>query len=259
MALLEVNSLAVDFGGLRALNNIQLAVNPGDFIGLIGPNGAGKTTLFNAITGVVKSSSGTIVLDDKSLLGMRPDKIAMMGISRTFQNIRLFPKMRAVENVEIGINRHARYNILDAMIGTPRRKRIDNEGRELALGYLDQVGILQYKDAYAGELPYGIQRRLEIARAIATKPKILFLDEPAAGMNNEETTELIDFLNTLHKQSNMAIVLIEHHLEVVMQLCRNITVLSLGNMLAHGTPEEIQSDPEVIKAYIGERRERRHV
>ena len=258
MALLQVENLSVQFGGLKALNDVSLQVDTGDFVGLIGPNGAGKTTLFNAITGVVHASAGTIVFDGKSIKGMRPDKIALCGISRTFQNIRLFPQMKVYENVEIGINRIAQYNMLEAVLNTPRKRRLDRETHEHALRYLEQVGILQYKDSYAGELPYGIQRRLEIARAIATQPKILFLDEPAAGMNNDETRDLINFLRALHKQTGLAIILIEHHLEVVMELCRDITVLNLGAMLAHGTPEEIQNDSAVIKAYIGERRNKFH-
>ncbi len=258
MALLKVENLSVQFGGLKALDHISLSIDEGGFAGLIGPNGAGKTTLFNAITGVVHPTEGSIVFDGSDIRDMRPDKIAMRGISRTFQNIRLFPKMKAFENVEIGINRVARYSVLDAMIGSPKQRRIDKESHEMALKYLEQVGILQYKDAYAGELPYGIQRRLEIARAIATQPKILFLDEPAAGMNNEETRDLIGFLGRLHKETGIAIILIEHHLEVVMELCRDITVLNLGCMLAHGTPEDIQKNPEVIKAYIGERRKKKN-
>jgi branched-chain amino acid transport system ATP-binding protein len=259
MSLLEVENLTVQFGGLKALTKVNLKVDEGEFIGLIGPNGAGKTTLFNAITGVVKPCEGDIIFRQKNIKGMRPDKIALSGVSRTFQNIRLFPKMKVFENVEIGINRVAQYGIIDAVIGLPKQRNKDKETYEEALKYLEQVGILEYKDAYAGELPYGIQRRLEIARAIATKPKILFLDEPAAGMNNDETNDLINFLGKLHKDTGIAIVLIEHHLEVVMELCKNIMVLNLGNMLAHGSPVEIQNNPDVIKAYIGERRQKNRV
>lgn len=257
MALLDVNNVSVQFGGLRALDNVSLHVEKGDFIGLIGPNGAGKTTLFNAITGVVPSCEGTITFDGEDIKGKRPDLIALLGIGRTFQNIRLFPKMKVHENVEIGISRVAQYSVIDALLGTKKKKQIDKECHEKALYYLEKVGILEFKDAYAGALPYGIQRRLEIARALATEPKILFLDEPAAGMNNEETKNLIGFLKKIHEDNNeMAIVLIEHHLEVVMELCNDITVLNLGKILSNGNPEYIQNDPNVIKAYLGERRNR---
>ncbi|MBC8588611.1 ABC transporter ATP-binding protein [Paratissierella segnis] len=259
MSLLEIENLTVEFGGLKALSNVNLEVNEGDFLGLIGPNGAGKTTLFNAITGVVKPSDGDINFEGKNIKGMRPDKIALRGISRTFQNIRLFPKMKASENVEIGIIRVPQYSIHDAILGLPKQRNKDKENYEQALRHLEQVGILEYKDAYAGELPYGIQRRLEIARAIATNPKILFLDEPAAGMNNDETKDLINFLSKLHKDTGITIVLIEHHLDVVMELCKNIMVLNLGSTLAYGNPKEIQSNPDVIKAYIGERRQKTNV
>lgn len=258
MALLDVQHLSVQFGGLRALNDVTLCLDQGDFAGLIGPNGAGKTTLFNAITGVVTATEGSIYFNEKNIKGMRPDKIALRGIGRTFQNIRLFPRMKVYENVEIGISRRAQYSMVSAVLGLPGKRRLDRACHEKALSYLEQVGILQFKDACAGDLPYGIQRRLEIARALASEPQILFLDEPAAGMNNEETRNLIEFLRQLHRETGIAIVLIEHHLEVVMELCKNITVLNLGSMLAHGTPEEIQNNPEVIKAYLGERRERTH-
>ena len=258
MALLDVEHLSVRFGGLRALDDVTLCVEQGDFAGLIGPNGAGKTTLFNAITGVVTASEGTIRFDGTNIKGMRPDKIALRGIGRTFQNIRLFPRMKAYENVEIGISRVAQYGMVSAVLGLPGRRKLDRTCHEKALSYLEQVGILQFKDAYAGDLPYGIQRRLEIARALASEPQILFLDEPAAGMNNEETRSLIEFLRRMHRETGIAIVLIEHHLEVVMELCQNITVLNLGSMLARGTPEEIQNNPEVIGAYLGVRRERKH-
>mgnify|MGYP000903906511 FL=1 len=233
-----------------------MSVEEGDFKGLIGPNGAGKTTVFNAITGVVKPTAGEIHFDGHLLNGMRPDKIAHLGIARTFQNIRIYPKMKVHENVAIGLNSVPSYNILSAMLKTPNVRKKDKETYEESLKYLDEVGILEYKDYEAGALPYGLQRKLEIARALATKPKLLFLDEPAAGMNTGESVELISFLKKLHKDTGLAIVLIEHHLEVVMEVCKNVTVLNLGQTLASGTPEEIQNNPKVIKAYIGERRQK---
>ena len=258
MSLLEVKNLTIQFGGLKAISNVNLEINPGEMIGLIGPNGAGKTTLFNAITGVVDIAQGSIIFDGKNLSKYKPNQIAHLGISRTFQNIRLFSKMTAEENVSIGISSVADYDIISAFLGLPNARRKDRETREKAREYLAQVKLLEYKDAIAGSLPYGIQRKLEIARAIATRPKLLLLDEPAAGMNNEETMELIEFIRNIHRknETNMAIILIEHHLEVVMNLCSDITVLNLGSVLARGNPEEVQNNPAVIKAYIGERRNR---
>lgn len=255
MSLLDIQNLTVQFGGLKAISNVNLSLDAGQMVGLIGPNGAGKTTLFNAITGVVPKTEGAILFDGKDLSKYKPNQIAHLGISRTFQNIRLFSKMTAEENVAIGINSVADYGIISAFLGLPDARRKDRETKKKAQEYLERVNLLPYKDAIAGSLPYGIQRKLEIARAIATKPKLL-LDEPAAGMNNEETLELIDFIRNIHSdnETNMAIILIEHHLEVVMNLCSDITVLNLGSVLKKGTPAEIQSDPAVIKAYIGERR-----
>lgn len=258
MSLLEIKNLTIQFGGLKAINNVDLSVAPGEMIGLIGPNGAGKTTLFNAITGVVNKSEGSILFDGKDLAQYKPNQIAHLGISRTFQNIRLFSKMTAEENVAIGINSVADYNLLSACLRLPNARKKDKETKIKAQEYLSRVNLLDYKDAVAGALPYGIQRKLEIARAIATRPKLLLLDEPAAGMNNEETQELIQFIRDIHQnnETNMAIILIEHHLEVVMNLCSDITVLNLGSVLKKGTPDEVQNDPAVIKAYIGERRDR---
>ena len=258
MSLLDIKNLTIQFGGLKAIHDVDLTVNEGEMIGLIGPNGAGKTTLFNAITGVVPAAEGSIEFEGRNLSSYKPNQIAHLGISRTFQNIRLFSKMTAEENVAIGINSIADYNLFSAMFRLPGARRKDKETKEKAQEYLSRVNLLEYKDAIAGSLPYGIQRKLEIARAIATRPKLLLLDEPAAGMNNEETQELITFIRDIHQnnETNMAIILIEHHLEVVMNLCSDITVLNLGSVLRKGAPEAIQHDPAVIKAYIGERREK---
>lgn len=254
--LLEIKNVSVQFGGLKALSDISLSVGEGEMIGLIGPNGAGKTTLFNAITGVVSPTGGEIIFNNKIINKLKPHTIAHLGLSRTFQNIRLFNKMKAHENVSIGLNRIPQYNVFNSFLNFYLVNKRDKETYKKSLEYLEKVDLLKYKDLYAEELPYGVQRKLEIARAIATKPKLLLLDEPAAGMNNEETTELIEFIRKLHEdnETNMAIVIIEHHLEVVMQLCSKVNVLNLGEILAKGTPDEIQNDPDVIKAYIGERR-----
>lgn len=256
MSLLEIKGLTIQFGGLKAIDNVDLSVAPGQMIGLIGPNGAGKTTLFNAVTGVVPKSAGSILFDGHDLSKYKPNQIAHLGVSRTFQNIRLFSKMTAEENVAIGINSVADYNLLSAFLRLPGARKKDKETKLKAQEYLSRVNLQDYKDAIAGSLPYGIQRKLEIARAIATRPKLLLLDEPAAGMNNEETLELIQFIRDIHQhnETNMAIILIEHHLEVVMNLCSDITVLNLGSVLMRGNPDEVQNDPAVVKAYIGERR-----
>ncbi len=256
MALLDIRNVSVQFGGLRAISALSLEVEAGSIAGLIGPNGAGKTTFFNVVTGVVQPTEGELFFNGIRINGMRPDRVAHLGIARTFQNIRLFTNMSVIDNVSIGIHRTAQYPVLKAMLRTPAVRRADKEVRRQAMEYLEAVDLKEYGDSIAGELPYGIQRRVEIARAIATRPRLLLLDEPAAGMNNEETAELVRFIQVLHDryEHKMSILLIEHHLEMVMDLCQHITVLNLGEKLASGTPDEIQSDPDVIKAYIGERR-----
>jgi len=256
MALLEIKNLSIYFGGVKAVHNVSFSAEAGDFKGLIGPNGAGKTTVFNGVTGVVKPIAGEIYFDGVHLIGLRPDKIAHLGIARTFQNIRIYPKMKVFENVEIGLNSIPRYGILPAMLKTPGVRQKNRESYEKSLKYLEMVGMQEYKDVEAGALPYGLQRKLEIARALATEPKLLFLDEPAAGMNSGESMELVEFLKKLHQDTGLAIILIEHHLEVVMELCKDIIVLNLGQKLAEGTPKQIQNNPEVVKAYLGERRQK---
>lgn len=254
MALLEVKELSVSFGGIKAVQNVSLEADTGEFIGLIGPNGAGKTTVFNAVTGVVKPASGTIWFAGKKIDGLRPDIISHMGIARTFQNIRIYPKLTASENVAIGVASVAQYDVISAMLRLPYVKQHDRQTKKLSEECLDQIGLQEYKDVMAGSLPYGIQRKLEIARALATKPRLLFLDEPAAGMNTAEALELVDFLKEIHKKTGITMILIEHHLEVVMNVCSRIHVLNLGELLFVGNPHEVQTNPEVIKAYIGERR-----
>lgn len=254
MALLEVNNLSVFFGGIKAVQNVSFQAEKGEFIGLIGPNGAGKTTVFNAVTGVAKPTEGEILFDGKRIGGMRPDKIAHLGIARTFQNIRIYPKLTAWENVLIGIASVPKYDTISAMLRLPHVVKRDREARQECEMYLNQIGLSEYKDVQAGSLPYGIQRKLEIARALATKPKLLFLDEPAAGMNTKESAELVDFLKQLHQMTGITIILIEHHMDVVMNVCSKINVLNLGELLFTGTPQEVQTNPEVIRAYIGERR-----
>lgn len=254
--LLSVNNLRIAFGGLCAIDDVNVHVDKGEFVGLIGPNGAGKTTFFNSITGNLIPTAGSITFQGKSLIKKDPAQISHMGISRTFQNIRIFPKMTVLENISISLHSKPTYDIFSAMLGLPRTKRDDLRIRNEALEFLDCLGIEQYKDHQAGALPYGLQRRLEIARALAAHPQLLLLDEPAAGMNNDECAELVDLLRRIHTQYNLTVVLIEHHIDVVLNLCNRIYVLNLGKLLAEGTPSAIQSNPEVIRAYLGERRKK---
>ena len=253
-AVLRIENLSIYFGGLKAIDGVSLHVDKGDFVGLIGPNGAGKTTLFNAITGNVVPTGGTISFHDMRINKKRPDQICSLGISRTFQNIRLFPKMTVLENVSIGMNSTPKYSLLKAAVRSPIVKRTERETAERSHYYLELLGLLDYTDSEAGSLPYGLQRRLEIARAIATKPELLLLDEPAAGMNNDECNELVEVLKKIHNELGFTVALIEHHIDFVMNLCNGIYVLNLGSILTEGTPEAVQNDPKVIKAYLGERR-----
>jgi branched-chain amino acid transport system ATP-binding protein len=253
-ALLDVDRMSIAFGGLRAVENVSIQVNKDEFIGLIGPNGAGKTTFFNSLTGYVRPDSGNITFDGKSLVRRSPSKIANYGISRTFQNIRLFPKMTALENVSIPMHSTPGYSIWAAALGLPSVKRQQIEIERRALEYLSILGLEEHKSRQAGTLPYGLQRRLEIARALAASPKLLLLDEPAAGMNNDECNELIELLRSIRSMFNLTVIMIEHHIDIVMRLCSRIYVLNLGQLLAEGTPGQIQADPNVIKAYLGERR-----
>ncbi|NLY72220.1 MAG: ABC transporter ATP-binding protein [Tissierellia bacterium] len=255
--ILEVNDLVIRFGGLTAIDGVNMHINKGEFVGLIGPNGAGKTTFFNSITGNVTPSEGSISFNGESLLKKSPDVISHMGISRTFQNIRIFPKMTVLENVSLPMHSKPSYNFFSAMLGLPSVKKADKIIQEKAMDFLHRLGIAEYKDYEAGTLPYGLQRRLEIARALAADLSLLLLDEPAAGMNNDECNELVELLQGIHEDFDISIMLIEHHIDVVLNLCSRIYVLNLGQLLAEGPPHEIQSNPDVIRAYLGERREGR--
>lgn len=254
--ILVVKDLTVDFGGVRAVNKVSFSINPGELIGLIGPNGAGKTTVFNLITNAIRATSGEILLNGKSILGKSPDKICRLGISRTFQNIRLFPQMTAYENVELGLHSTPRYSLAEAFLRTPRANRIEKDAHKKALELLEIVNLKEFARERASSLPYGLQRRLEMARAMAASPQLLLLDEPAAGMNEDECKELIKLIRHIHETMKYTIIMIEHHMNVVMDLCQgySIYVLSLGSLLAVGSPSEIQNNPQVIKAYLGERR-----
>lgn len=253
--LFEVRDISVQFGGLKASDHVSFDVRKGEIFGLIGPNGAGKTTIFNVITGSITPSEGAISLDGKSLLNMSPDKIARSGISRTFQNIRLFPKMTVSENVAIGFHCTPMYSRLEALLGLPSVRRAERAVDCKVADMLHIFGLTQYADMRAGNLAYGLQRKLEIARALATGPKLLLLDEPAAGMNNDECVELAGLLREIHSRFDVAIILIEHHIDFVLGLCDRICVLNLGKVLKIDVPQIIQNDADVIKSYLGSRRE----
>ena len=252
--VLDVKNLTIRFGGLTANDNVNVHIDKGEFIGLIGPNGAGKTTFFNSITGNLVPTEGEVLYQGQSLAKKLPNQISHLGISRTFQNIRIFPKMTVLENVCLPMHSKPTYSIAEAILGLPSAKKKDAAMKEEAVSYLERLGIDQYKDAEAGSLAYGLQRRLEIARALAAKPTLLLLDEPAAGMNNDECNELAELLRGIHKDYNLTTMLIEHHIDFVLDLCDRIYVLNLGKLLTEGTPSQIQNDPEVIKAYLGARR-----
>lgn len=252
MALLEVNNLCISFGGLRAVDDFHLTIEKGQLYGLIGPNGAGKTTVFNLLTKVYKPTRGKIFFDGKDTAGKSVVDINKAGIARTFQNIRLFGNLSVLDNVKTGFHNVTPYSPITAVLRLPKyyasEREIDEKAREL----LKIMELDQFADYTASNLPYGAQRRLEIARALATNPKLLLLDEPAAGMNPQETAELMDMIRFVRDHFKIAILLIEHDMKLVMGICERITVLNYGMMLAQGTPEEIQSNPEVIKAYLGD-------
>ncbi|MET3291772.1 ABC transporter ATP-binding protein [Brevibacillus fluminis] len=251
MALLEANGLTKRFGGLVANENVTIKIEKGTITAVIGPNGAGKTTFFNMITGFYVPDEGEILLNGKSIKGLRPDQIAGNGITRTFQNIRLFKEMTALENVMVGVHSRLKAGILGILFNTKRVREEEERARVEAYKLLEYVGIEHIANEAAGSLPYGLQRRLEIARALATNPHIILLDEPAAGMNPRETIEITDFIRKLKNELDLTIILIEHDMKLVMGLSEYIHVLDYGKKIAEGTPEEIRSNPRVIEAYLG--------
>ncbi|MDO4475480.1 MAG: ABC transporter ATP-binding protein [Lachnospiraceae bacterium] len=250
-AMLEVKNLGISFGGLRAVNEFNLTIEKGMLYGLIGPNGAGKTTVFNLLTGVYKPSEGVVMLDGENITGKSTIEINKAGVARTFQNIRLFKQLPVLDNVKAGLHNEMKYSMLSSIFHTPAYRKVEKEMDEKAMELLKVFGLDGFADVAAANLPYGEQRKLEIARALATNPKILLLDEPAAGMNPNETQALMDMICFVRDHFDMTILLIEHDMRLVSGICEELTVLNFGETLCKGKTAEVLSDPRVITAYLG--------
>ena len=251
-ALLETKNLGISFGGLRAVDDFQISIKKGQLYGLIGPNGAGKTTVFNLLTGVYKPSEGIITLDGRNITGLKTIDINQAGIARTFQNIRLFKERTVLDNVKAGLHNHYKYSFFDGILRLPKYYKVERAMNERAMELLKVFELDQEAGYLAANLPYGKQRKLEIARALATEPKLLLLDEPAAGMNPNETKELMDTIRFVRDNFDMTILLIEHDMKLVSGICEELTVLNFGRILAQGETSTVLNDPQVITAYLGE-------
>ena len=252
MAMLEVKNLGISFGGLRAVNGFNITIQEGELYGLIGPNGAGKTTVFNLLTGVYKPNEGIIKLDGEDITGKKTIDINKAGIARTFQNIRLFKQLSVLDNVKVGLHNHYKYSTLEGILRLPKYKKVEKAMDEKAMEILKVFDLDGEADVLATNLPYGKQRKLEIARAMATEPKLLLLDEPAAGMNPNETGELMETIQFVRELFGMTILLIEHDMKLVSGICEELTVLNFGQVLAQGKTADVLNNPEVISAYLGD-------
>lgn len=252
MAMLEIRNLGISFGGLRAVDDFNIEIKKGCLYGLIGPNGAGKTTVFNLLTGVYKPSEGIIMLDGQDITGKKTIEINRAGVARTFQNIRLFKELSVADNVKVGLHNHLHYSTIEGIFRLPRFRAVEKQMRQEALELLKVFDLDGEADVLASNLPYGKQRKLEIARALATKPKLLLLDEPAAGMNPNETQDLMNTIKFVRDNFDMTILLIEHDMKLVSGICEELTVLNFGRVLCQGPTGDVLSNPEVIKAYLGE-------
>lgn len=250
--ILSVENITMQFGGVVAVNNLSLHIPEGQIVALIGPNGAGKTTVFNMLTGVYRPTDGGIRLDGQNLIGKKPHEICKMGVARTFQNIRLFSELSVLDNVKTGLHNQITYSFAESMFHLGSYRKKEKQMDEKAMELLSVFGLESVADYRAANLPYGKQRKLEIARALATEPKLLLLDEPAAGMNPNETEELMETIEIVRKRFGVTVLLIEHDMKLVSGICEYLYVLNFGRLLAEGTPKEVLSNPEVVKAYLGE-------
>lgn len=251
LPVLDVRNLGIDFGGLTAVDSFNVSIGPTEICGLIGPNGAGKTTIFNLLTGVYQPTRGSVLINGIDTKGMPTYKVSKLGIARTFQNIRLFTDMTVLDNVKVGMHNQIKCSFASSIFHLPSYYSAEKKSNEMAMELLDFMGLADLADQKAGSLPYGVQRRLEIVRALATNPSIILLDEPAAGMNPSETTELMHQIRRIRDTFHIAIFLIEHDMNLVMNVCETIAVVNYGRIIAKGTPEEIRMNPAVIEAYLG--------